>query len=87
MFPQTGKTHQLRVAMKSLGSPILGDEPYGGNKQKSDRTYLHCYQLKFTYQSQHICIKTLPQSGKFFTVFSVQEKIQQWEWKNNSEKP
>ena len=23
--PQTGKTHQLRVAMKSLGSPILGD--------------------------------------------------------------
>ena len=27
--PQTGKTHQLRVAMKSLGSPILGDALYG----------------------------------------------------------
>ena len=27
--PQTGKTHQLRVAMKSLASPILGDALYG----------------------------------------------------------
>jgi tRNA pseudouridine32 synthase/23S rRNA pseudouridine746 synthase len=24
--PETGRTHQLRVAMKSLGAPILGDE-------------------------------------------------------------
>ena len=27
--PYTGKTHQLRVVMKSLGSPILGDTRYG----------------------------------------------------------
>lgn len=32
--PQTGKTHQLRVAMKSLGSPILGDGLYGKNTEK-----------------------------------------------------
>lgn len=24
--PETGRTHQLRVAMKSLGAPVLGDE-------------------------------------------------------------
>ena len=29
--PQTGKTHQLRVAMKSLGSPILCDALYAKN--------------------------------------------------------
>ena len=29
--PFTGKTHQLRVAMKSIGSPILGDTLYGGD--------------------------------------------------------
>ncbi|MFZ7235445.1 TIGR01621 family pseudouridine synthase [Avibacterium gallinarum] len=87
LFPQTGKTHQLRVAMKSLGSPILGDELYGGNKQKSDRTYLHCYQLKFTYKDQQINVKTLPKTGKFFTALGLAEKIAQWAAENNCEKP
>ena len=28
--PETGRTHQLRVAMKSMGAAIAGDERYGG---------------------------------------------------------
>jgi 23S rRNA pseudouridine1911/1915/1917 synthase len=32
LFPQTGRTHQLRVHLSSVGHPILGDETYGGNK-------------------------------------------------------
>ena len=36
--PLTGKTHQIRVALKSLGSPILGDELYKG--ESSDRTHI-----------------------------------------------
>ena len=28
LLPRTGKTHQLRVALKSLGSPVLGDALY-----------------------------------------------------------
>ncbi|MFQ1047354.1 TIGR01621 family pseudouridine synthase [Avibacterium paragallinarum] len=87
LFPKTGKTHQLRVAMKSLGSPILGDVLYGGNKPKSDRTYLHCYQLRFPYQQQQICVKTLPKTGEFFTALCLSEKIAQWEAENNCEKP
>ncbi|WP_430462788.1 TIGR01621 family pseudouridine synthase [Thalassolituus sp. LLYu03] len=43
--PFTGKTHQLRVALKSLGCPIEGDERYG---QASDRTYLHALALRWT---------------------------------------
>lgn len=43
--PETGKTHQLRVACKALGSPILGDERYGG--AESDRCYLHSYRISF----------------------------------------
>lgn len=30
LAPRTGRTHQLRVHMKRLGTPILGDELYGG---------------------------------------------------------
>lgn len=46
--PQTGKTHQLRVAMKSLGSPILGDDLYGGTP--ADRLFLHAWRLEFEYR-------------------------------------
>lgn len=60
--PHTGKTHQLRVAMKSLGSPILGDELYGG--ESADRMYLHAYQLSFEYKGEKIFVQELPQSGE-----------------------
>lgn len=60
--PQTGKTHQLRVAMKSLGSPILGDERYNG--KTADRMYLHAYRLDFCYQAQEISVSALPESGQ-----------------------
>lgn len=50
--PTSGKTHQLRVAMKSLGAPILGDETYGGST--ADRMYLHAAKLAFTWQEQNM---------------------------------
>ena len=43
--PETGKTHQLRVALKSLASPILGDNRYGGDS--ADRGYLHAFRMRF----------------------------------------
>lgn len=62
--PKTGKTHQLRVAMKSLGSPILGDRLYGG--EVADRVYLHAYQLEFDYKGEHFCLKAEPLSGQLW---------------------
>jgi 23S rRNA pseudouridine1911/1915/1917 synthase len=32
LYPRTGRTHQLRVHLTSVGHPILGDSTYGGNK-------------------------------------------------------
>ena len=32
LFPGTGRTHQLRVHLKAIGCPILGDQTYGGKK-------------------------------------------------------
>jgi 23S rRNA-/tRNA-specific pseudouridylate synthase len=43
--PQTGRTHQLRVHMKYLGTPILGDKLYG---KPANRLYLHAYSLEIT---------------------------------------
>ena len=47
--PTTGRTHQLRVHMKFLGHPILGDKVYGN--EKADRLYLHAHKLEVTLPS------------------------------------
>lgn len=44
--PTTGRTHQLRVHLAHLKSPIIGDELYGGTK--SDRLLLHAAELELT---------------------------------------
>lgn len=49
--PRTGRTHQLRVHMAHLGTPIVGDRVYG----KPDvRLLLHAYKLKITLPSGEI---------------------------------
>jgi len=62
--PYTGRTHQLRVAMKSLGVPILGDDRYGG--EASDRLYLHAYALAFDWQGEQIEVMLPPTNGEHF---------------------
>lgn len=44
--PTTGRTHQLRVHMKYLGHPIVGDVVYEG--EPADRLYLHAGRLEIT---------------------------------------
>ncbi|MDW6003838.1 TIGR01621 family pseudouridine synthase [Vibrio mangrovi] len=49
--PLTGKTHQIRVALKSIGSAIVGDSIYNSSSE-ADRGYLHAYALKFPYAGE-----------------------------------
>lgn len=44
--PTTGRTHQLRVHLKYLGTPIVGDIVYGDGK--GDRLYLHAKELEIS---------------------------------------
>ncbi|WP_353668144.1 pseudouridine synthase [Marinomonas sp. THO17] len=63
--PLTGKTHQIRVALKSLGSPILGDKRYAG--ESSDRGYLHATVLAFEWQGELVCYRSWPNQGEHFS--------------------
>lgn len=48
LYPQTGRTHQLRVHMKHLGHPILGDDKYG-RKESFSRLALHAQAISFIH--------------------------------------
>jgi len=71
--PLTGKTHQIRVALKSLGSPILGDTLYKGDT--ADRTYLHAFCIRFNYKDQLISIVCPPVEGILFKSEHTQQLL------------
>ncbi|QDU26790.1 Ribosomal large subunit pseudouridine synthase A [Anatilimnocola aggregata] len=45
LFPETGRTHQLRVHLAHLGAPILGDRLYGPQPPTHPRLLLHAEQI------------------------------------------
>jgi 23S rRNA pseudouridine1911/1915/1917 synthase len=55
LYPKTGRTHQLRVHLKHIGNPIVGDQKYAPRKiakadlQKLGRLMLHAKSIKFTH--------------------------------------
>lgn len=46
---ETGRTHQIRVHMASIGHPLLGDDLYGGDTSVITRQALHCRDIYFTH--------------------------------------
>lgn len=71
--PTTGKTHQIRVALKSLGSPVLGDIRYSANS--ADRGYLHAYQISFNWKNEYFNFECLPLKGKYFLLPELKNRI------------
>jgi len=50
---ETGRTHQIRVHLKAVGHPVVGDAVYGASGTQRDhalsRQFLHAYQLQFVH--------------------------------------
>jgi len=44
---ETGRTHQIRVHLASIGHPVVGDARYGGDRQSLplDRPFLHAEDI------------------------------------------
>ena len=58
--PHTGRRHQLRKHLASIGNPILGDQEYGKERLilKGKGLYLHSFSLSFEHPhtSQRFCV-------------------------------
>lgn len=50
--PVTGRTHQLRVHLASIGHPIYGDPVYGKKSKIIDRQALHAFNLAFEFEGK-----------------------------------
>jgi len=56
LYPQTGRTHQLRVHLQSIDCPILGDWLYGANKvrpENGDFPLLHLHARRIVFPLHH----------------------------------
>ena len=59
LYPETGRTHQIRVHLKYIGYPIFADFLYAGRKTARDdrkllsRVFLHAAKISFTHPTTH----------------------------------
>ena len=57
VYPQSGRTHQIRVHLAVLGHPVVGDRVYGSKKSEVllgvRRQLLHAYSLEFSPSAGH----------------------------------
>lgn len=77
LSPQTGRRHQLRKHLASIGNPILGDKEYGmeGLILKGKGMYLHAYSLSFEHPAtKELTLLRVDLPTKFLKVFPGIEK-------------
>lgn len=68
MRPETGRTHQLRVHLKEMGHPIIGDELYKGKPY--DRLLLHAASLEITVPGGNRMVFEAPTPNEFESLFN-----------------
>ncbi len=64
---ETGRMHQIRVHLTSIGTPVIGDKAYGNRSENSfarreygiSRQLLHAYSLSFEHPKTHEAIQII----------------------------
>ncbi|MDL2300686.1 RNA pseudouridine synthase, partial [Clostridiaceae bacterium OttesenSCG-928-D20] len=64
---ETGRTHQIRVHLKSLQRPVLGDRVYGKESKKIDGQCLHARELKFIHPKTGECVTVSSKLPDYFS--------------------
>ena len=68
---ETGRTHQIRCHMSSIGHPLAGDDMYGGSLEFLSRQALHCRKVTFVHPITNECVEVVSDLPKdICSVFS-----------------
>ena len=68
VFPQTGRTHQIRLHLSEIRHPVLGDALYGAKSPLCSRQMLHAYQLTLQHpKTKKMLTFTAPLPKDFLT--------------------
>ncbi len=59
---ETGRTHQIRVHMKAVGHPLIGDFMYGTELEGFDRVALHSTYIRIALPDRTVELETPPPS-------------------------
>ncbi len=73
---ETGRTHQIRVHMASIGHPLAGDDMYGGSRNYFARQCLHCAELQFLHPITHETVTVRQEPENWFAVLEKNYKNQ-----------
>jgi 23S rRNA pseudouridine1911/1915/1917 synthase len=72
--PSTGRPHQIRAQLASIGCPIVGDVKYGFEKPNADGSIcLHCRSLSFIHpvKNEPVYIEADPPEQQYWNVFEL----------------
>ena len=70
--PKTGRTHQIRVHMRYIGHPVVGDVVYGKGKE-GDRMLLHAWRLQVAHPSTGEILRVEAPIPEVFPEFAYSE--------------
>jgi 23S rRNA pseudouridine1911/1915/1917 synthase len=73
VYPETGRTHQIRVHFSRLGHPLVSDSMYGKASPLIKRQALHATEIKFTYKNEEKHFKA-PEPKDFLKLLKTLEK-------------
>ena len=74
----TGRSHQIRVQMNAIGTPVYGDMRYGGEKAKKGFLALWAYYLAFTHpvsKERMVFRVQPPKDNNPWTVFDTERSV------------
>jgi 23S rRNA pseudouridine1911/1915/1917 synthase len=71
---ETGRTHQIRVHLRALGYPVIGDELYAPKEYKSGPMQLHAAYLELTHPKTGERVATFAPAPEDFLGFEQAER-------------
>jgi len=81
VVPKTGRTHQIRVHLNSIGHPVAGDPIYGFKKSSPppglNRLFLHAYKLELTAPSSTKALGGKPDGKKLTLETDLPQDLQE----------